>query len=505
MYRGQGTGRHAFDFEDSGLQGGMTVQGLTRPAALGLKFRRSLRDTAMWCLHVIWALLGAAFGQIGAAHPQGVVADPLIHEAHRFQRQGVEPPPTCGGETACPVLVTMPFHEGNWTVLAQGNQQYAAQTRRMAACGRGGTTVRMTPTEGAWDAMVAAGLAEDEQMMDDPEVTVFMQTGMDSQWHELLEEIRLKLEGYGKGERSQTAGHLLRLLNHMATDTKGGRLLGHMTGRVASLTALLVAMWEDDIYGCKVPAGDPKLDCLHPTWERVTRFVARHEGSMEAAGKWPAHDMPLVMIPGQPRPSTPLRSPIDIQDSYEADRCRPQKRRVLQVEMSSGSSDPPRTLRMDVPLDAEGGTLQFNFNLGWEATEEPASPASTVVAPGGAPPAHTAPQGGMVLPAGAPFTLAFFGLSETEFEVLHLEWHSGELTAEEVARTHGPWVSEALLSRWGPPGPGSHPLRRLSLPTRPTYWPRMRQPRVRMRHPRRSRTGKQRMIPQGCFMCGGRR
>ena len=78
----------------------------------------------------------------------------------------------------------------------------------------------------------------------------------------------------------------------------------------------------------------------------MTQFVERHPGSAEAAGKWPAHDLPCVMIQGHPLPSaTPPTSPIAIEDSCEAKDSRPAKRRVLQVEMSSGSTDRPRTAR----------------------------------------------------------------------------------------------------------------------------------------------------------------
>ncbi|CAE7617409.1 zc3hc1 [Symbiodinium sp. KB8] len=259
---------------------------------------------------------------------------------------------------------------------------------------------------------------EDEQQV---EVISLMQTGageaLEGPWLELLEEIRLRLEGYGKGERSQVAGHMLRLLDHRATDAASGYLLGHMPGRVSTLTALLVAMRDDQCYGHKVPAGDVKLQWLRQTWDSVTKYIPQHPGSAAAAGEWPSHDMPVIMTFMRPLPEdTPPSSPIQVENSSEQVLRGQQKRRYAQVELSSGSADPPRSVRLQVPLHERTGVLQLRFTV--DAEMEPDSPASTV--PAGE---HTAsiPAGGMLVPAGAPGGLDTYGLSANDFE--DLRWN----------------------------------------------------------------------------------
>ena len=102
-------------------------------------------------------------------------------------------------------------------------------------------------------------------------------------------------------------------------------------------------------------------------------------------------------------------------------------------------------------MPEEGNHVQLRFQLGWEEEDEHPSPASTQIAPT-VTAARGLPPMGTPLPPGAPFNLAFFGLSELEFERLHMDWHAGEITCVEVAGTHGPWVAEDLMKRWGPPG-----------------------------------------------------
>ncbi|CAE7333489.1 pol [Symbiodinium necroappetens] len=276
--------------------------------------------------------------------------------------------------------------------------------------------------------------AEDEQQV---EVTSLMQTGageaLEGPWLELLEEIRLRLEGYGKGERSQVAGHMLRLLDHRATDAASGYLLGHMPGRVSTLTALLVAMRDEECYGHKVPAGDVKLQWLRQTWDSVTKYIPQHPGSAAAAGRWPSHDMPVIMTFMRPLPEdTPPSSPIQVENSSEQVLRGQQKRRYAQVELSSGSADHPRSVRLEVPLHERTGVLQLRFTV--EAELEPNSPASTVPA------------------EGAPGGLDTYGLSASDFEDLRWKWNRGEATLESVSAEHGAHVAGELLLRWGSSG-----------------------------------------------------
>ena len=298
---------------------------------------QSPRDTAMWCLRILFALLGLALGHQVEVHLQEAGAPLSIQVAKRVERQGVEPPPTSEEQTGRPCDNMTPLHGGS----------RAAATRISQADG-----------QQAW--MHLSDYGPEDKATNDPQggeldVASFMQEDVESLWHQLLDEIRLKLEGLGKGERSQTAAHMLRLLNHRATDTMGGQYLGHMQGRTAMLTALLVAMWDDEVWGVKIPAGDEKLSWLRPVWERITRFIERHPGSMEAAGRWPSHDLPCIMPATSHAPLPMPRSPIRLNDSYEGERPPPAKRRVLQVELSSSSSDPPRAVRLEVPLQEDGG------------------------------------------------------------------------------------------------------------------------------------------------------
>ena len=279
-----------------------------------------------------------------------------------------------------------------------------------------------------------------------------MQTGageaLEGPWLELLEEIRLRLEGYGKWERSQVAGHMLRLLDHRATDVASGYLLGHMPGRVFTLTALLVAMRDEECYGHKVPAGDVKLQWLRQTWDSVTKYIPQHPGSAAAAGRWPSHDMPVIMTFMRPLPEDhPPSSPIQVENSSEQVLRGQQKRRYAQVELSSGSADHPRSVRLEVPLHERTGVLQLRFTV--EAELEPNSPASTVPAEDRT---TSLPAGGMLVPAGAPGGLDTYGLSASDFEDLRWKWNRGEATLESVSAEHGAHVAGELLLRWGPSG-----------------------------------------------------
>ena len=409
------------------------------PCSAWAEFSQFPRDTAMWCLHVLCALCGLAFGQ-QVVHLQEAGTPPFMQRAKRILRQGVEPPPTSSDQMARSGDVMTPLHGGNQT---------------------GPTQTRQWNLDDAWTNEVSGGRrtpARDEVNQTEvaEEATSFMQEDAEAQWLVLLDEIRLKLEGLGKGERSQTAAHMLRLLNHRATDVASGLYLGQMTGRVAMLTSLLVAMWEDEIYGVKVPTGDEKLEWLRPTWERVTRFIGRHPGSSEAAGKWPSHDFPNIMPPTGMGPATVApRSPIQLDDSYEPEQPRPTKRRVLRVELSSGSADQPRTASLNIPWEEDTGTVTLSFSVLNAGPNESVSSASTVPVQRNQSMAGGCRPG--ALPPGAPFSLDFFGLSAGEFERLHLDWHAGEIAEEEVTATHGPWVSEELVKRWGQPGAWLNP------------------------------------------------
>ena len=368
-------------------------------------------------------------------HPEG--AGTTFHEAKRVPRLGEFPSQKVDEQTSLPDHVTTPLPGGN----RQGKQTSESDNSE------GIRDQMMGPWHGAqWDGA-------------DEEMSSFMQTEhLQGCWYELLEEIRLKLEGYGKAERSQVAGHLIRLLAHRAVNSADGYLLGHMTGRTASLTALLVAMRDDECYGCKVPPGDEKIPWLRQAWDRITRYIPEHPGSRAAEGKWPDHEMPMIIrLFMHPVPmDTPPTSPIPIEDSLEAQEERAPKRACVRVELSSGSGDRPQMVALEVPI--EGGRARLNLDVCMPEAEDRASPASTVPAPwrslgSGNPGAVENPP--VELPAPAGLDLGTFGLSEVDFEQLQMGWQGGQITVEDVTHEHGPYVAEQLLLQWGPPGEGT--------------------------------------------------
>ncbi|CAE7895606.1 unnamed protein product, partial [Symbiodinium microadriaticum] len=358
----------------------------------------------------------------------------LVHQASAQGEDTIErefPSPKVDEQTSLPDFVVTPLPGGNrqWKQTSESDNSEGMRGHMMGPLQRA-----------QWEEA-------------DEEMSSFMQTEhLQGCWYELLEEIRLKLEGYGKAERSQVAGHLIRLLAHRAVNSADGYLLGHMT---ASLTALLVAMRDDECYGCKVPPGDEKIPWLRQAWERITRYIPEHPGSRAAEGKWPEHDMPMIIrLFMHPVPTdTPPTSPIPIEDSLEAQEARAPKRACVRVELSSGSSDRPQTVALEVPI--EGGRARLNLDVCMPEAECRASPASTVPAPlwpisfgtGDNPPVELAAPAGL--------DLGTFGLSEVDFEQLQMGWQGGQITVEDVTHEHGPYVAEQLLLQWGPPGEGA--------------------------------------------------
>ena len=441
----------------SGTEGRMTdawqLEGTH--SALAEDLVQAPRILAMWHLHVLWFWAALVVLPAVATIPEGDRVD--VQEAKRPWRQGALSLWTEFEQTSLPINDTTPLRGGNREEL------HLVDTTSAVTSGR------------QWWAEQVVELGEDtglvaEDASEEDEPACLMQRGiaaepLEGPWYELLEEMRIKLEGYGKGERNQVAGHLIRLLHHRGTDQARGLSLGQMGGRTALLTSLLVAMRDDDIYGCKVPSGDEKETWLRHVWGRIVQFVPAHPGSHEAAGRWPSHDMPGILPRASAVVVEPQRSPIPVEDSLEmpsaAPQERPSKRRMVRVEMSSGSTDLPNVARLDVPLMEDGVTVRMEFRLGWES-EQP-SPASTVALPGAGSRdrlllGESALGTGMVLPPAAPNLLGTFGLSESDFEQLGIDWFDGVVTVGDVTREHGEHVAQHLLREWGEPGQcGSSP------------------------------------------------
>ena len=383
MYHGPEGGRHASDIRvrvrDSGSNDGCLQLDGTH-SALAEDLVQTPRILAMWHLHVFWWWAALVASSAVASLPQG---DGLaVREAKRRWRQGASSLWTEFEQTTLPINVTAPLGGGDWEATHLVDAMCPATN--WASAMTGGRQWWMEQAERP--GVDSEPVAEDESEEDEP--ACLMQKGTatepwEAAWYELLEELRIKLEGYGKGERNQVAGHLIRLLHHRGTDQARGRSLGQMGGRTAHLTSLLVAMRDDDIYGCKVPTGDEKEPWLRHVWSRIVQFVPVHPDSHEAAGRWPSHDMPAV-APQSNATEELQRFPILVEDSLEMPPTgiqeRPRKRQMLRVELSSGSTDPPNVARLDVPMLADGATIRMELRLGWES-EQP-SPASTMSLPG---------------------------------------------------------------------------------------------------------------------------
>ena len=417
-------------------------------------FVQTLRISAMWHLHFLRAWVAALAAPTIAAFPQGDLA--AFHEAKRVKRPGISPPMTEDERTNPPIPSKTPLRGGSWAGLHPTATTEAGTLPAPAVHGGGGgTSVPGDHTE-----------VGEEDLPGETEGTSLMQhVPLEGQWQELLEEVRMILEGYGKGERNQVAAHLLRLLHHRAADQANGRVLGQMGGKTLMLVSLLVAMRDDTegLYGVKVPAGDEKLVWLRRTWTRITQFIPAHPGSHEAAGRRPGHELPEVEVPTRMVPClSPPSSPIAVEDSLEMQAERPSKRRVLHVELSSGSADCPNVARMEVPMDElTGGAVRMQFWLGWQENGTSRRSRSGPTDDGLGPPQRQTPQPasscGLELPSAAPHGLGTFGLSETDFERLGIDWFDGVLSVADVTREHGPHVAEHLVREWGEPGRGRTP------------------------------------------------
>ena len=317
----------------------------------------------------------------------------------------------------------------------------------------------------SWQAEVAPGPDGGQQTMpfddgdpvwlpcvdDDPEETWLMQMGVEDRWYQLLQEVQAHMETLTKQQRSEIAGQLLRWLAHRAVDTHAGKWLGHMGGRTADLTALLVAMREDDDFDCQVPLGSAHYHWLVGVWQRVQEFVPCHPGSEAERGQPVSRRMPCIMLFSKPLPnSTPPQS-------EDSDR-RVKRIKAVEVEMSSGSGDAPRTsVRLTVPVDPDTNRLDLHLGL-MLVEEEEASPATTVAV---RPPQEegetmletNVTAADMVavhaVEAGTP-VIDRFGLSDDAYRRLWEAWRTGFVSTAEIRRVHGPAVATQVLAAWGP-------------------------------------------------------
>ncbi|CAE7232723.1 unnamed protein product, partial [Symbiodinium sp. CCMP2456] len=268
-----------------------------------------------------------------------------------------------------------------------------------------------------------------------------------------LVELQRQLEAMPKAQQKQAAYHLLRWLNWHGTDNRAGYWLGHMRGPIASVTALLVVVWNE------AQTCEEEVEHWPAAWvleqrARLRQYIPTHPGSLEAWGNPIPEGMPHIMLFSRPPPEvTPDSSPVvlDSQDECnerpqaEQERDQPRKRVYLEVEVSSGSTDVPRVARaMRVPLVGAPPEAMLTVRV----CEEEAECESTASTEAAHPPSGSMQH--LVLPQPAPDDLGALGISLTDYVQLWEAWKTGCLSMEEIARCHGGTAARALQRRWGP-------------------------------------------------------
>ena len=240
------------------------------------------------------------------------------------------------------------------------------------------------------------GQAHDNDEDDD---SIYMQ--LPPQWLQLLAELQGKLDAQTKEDQRKNAYFLQQWLAHRCVDTAMGYWLGHCSGPVGELAALLAAY---------VGADETPLEhegAREQAWavgwaEKLMPYLPLHPGSRQAGGLPPVvqpvmlfsrelpvdlessdipdPDAPTLPLGNYAAPSTGVRAPpaetpsrpgkaSEVQkteaaylDTLQAPATGPKRQRTLTVEMSTGSGDAPRVSRsMVVPLT--DGAVEFSFRV----------------------------------------------------------------------------------------------------------------------------------------------
>ena len=138
----------------------------------------------------------------------------------------------------------------------------------------------------------------------DEEESGLMQTTMSSSWYTLLQDLRQAFENMSKEARRANSRWLKRRLHHRCTNTDAGYLLGHMSGRVADLAALLEAVMADlEDMECQET---PSTSCTTWTlewWARLEPHLPISLGSDMAAGRAVSSTDPPNMLFSKPLPA----------------------------------------------------------------------------------------------------------------------------------------------------------------------------------------------------------
>ncbi|CAE7857923.1 unnamed protein product, partial [Symbiodinium microadriaticum] len=286
---------------------------------------------------------------------------------------------------------------------------------------------------------------------EEDELAWLMQSPPDeAAWITSLKVLREKLEEMTKAHRAVVVDALLRRLDWHSTNTRDGYFLGHMGGRTAMLTSLLVAAQEDTVLVQEFPV-PPEV---HGMWQEMAHFLEQHPGSHRSLGRGIGRDPPCIMLhchegpsitpDGSPRHESPAEPPMQT-DTNEAQGSV--KRMRVRVEVSTGSCDVPQLAGVvEIPIQRSTGSLQIGFTL---QGEDDAGECSTVPA---SPPSD---HGGAVLSPPAPDGFGEFGISLLDYWRLKEDWEAGKMTLGEMATIHREGPRSELVSGWSP-APAPH-------------------------------------------------
>ena len=364
------------------------------------------------------------------------------------------------------------------------------------------------------------GQVEVEVEVDDDE-SYYMQVSMVSMgptWVDSLRRLQAQLEEQPKCTRALNVRYLLSWLDHRHTNTRDGYWLGHSSGLAADLLALLAAYTDE---GVEIQGSN----ALQEGWARdwglhLAGFLPVQPGSRMAMGMGPLSNPPVMAFP-RPIPDdllwdgAEMDEPTQLLPGVAADRCvevpptidehleteaeeqrwveqrnarwahesqreeervardteylrtmvegpdRRKRRRVMVVEVSSGSADQPRVARcVRIPLsDGEDvATMQVRM---WRDDEEDQSDVETVPWRPGIPNPEmmdplvtgafsTAPGTG-----GTPVEGTEDGLAALQFDTyiqVYESWARGELTSSDVVRLHGRNALDLMQCQWAVQG-----------------------------------------------------
>ena len=294
------------------------------------------------------------------------------------------------------------------------------------------------------EKMTLEGTCRDHYEEDDEELSWLMQTPPDeAAWITSLRVLRGKFEEMTKARRAVVVDAVLRRLDWHSTNTRDGYLLGHMGGRTAMLTSLLVAAQEDTVLVQEFPV-PPEV---HGMWQEMEHFLEQHPGSHRSLGRGIGRDPPCIMLHCHEGPSiTPIDSPIHepladhLMQTDENEAQRSTKRMRVMVEVSSGSCDVPQLAGVvEIPIQRNRGSLKVDFTL---QGDDDVGESSTVPA---SPPSD---HGGAVLSPPAPDGFGELGISLLDYWRLKEDWEAGRTTQEEMATTYGESTAQALQQSW---------------------------------------------------------